>query len=75
MTDYPRIRIGREYILEVNGTSSGLCPEQADEDNAHIRDLTLAKMDAELCPAAAGALEGEPGGAAGVGARSSAPSV
>jgi len=37
------------YILEVNGTSSGLCPEQAAEDNRQIRDLTLARMNAELC--------------------------
>lgn len=41
---------GQEYILEVNGTSSGLCPDQADEDNAHIRELTLSKMNAALCP-------------------------
>ena len=43
---------GKEYILEVNGTSSGLCPEQAAEDNEHIRALTLERMDAELCGAA-----------------------
>lgn len=63
---------GREYILEVNGTSSGLCPDQADEDNAHIRDLTLAKMNVELCP---GPLDGGPSGTAGFAAQSSAPSV
>lgn len=40
---------GQEWILEVNGTSSGLCPEQADNDNENIRDLTLEKMNAELC--------------------------
>jgi len=40
---------GQEYILEVNGTSSGLHPDCEDEDNAHIRDLVLAKMDAALC--------------------------
>ena len=33
----------------MNGTSSGLCPEQADIDNEIIRDLTLEKMNAELC--------------------------
>ena len=33
-----------ELILEVNGTSSGLMPDCADEDNQHIRDLVLAKM-------------------------------
>ena len=63
---------GREYILEVNGTSSGLRPDQAEEDNNHIRDLTLAKMDAELCP---DPLEGKPSGTAGCEAPSSAPSV
>jgi len=40
---------GKEWILEVNGTSSGLCPEQADHDNEIIRDLTLERMNAELC--------------------------
>ena len=29
----------KEYILEVNGTSSGLLPDRADEDNDYIRDL------------------------------------
>ena len=33
-----------ELILEVNGTSSGLMPDCADEDNQHIRDVVLAKM-------------------------------
>jgi glutathione synthase/RimK-type ligase-like ATP-grasp enzyme len=37
---------GREYILEVNGTSSGLHPDRAAEDNGHIRDLLLEKMNA-----------------------------
>ena len=36
---------------EVNGTSSGLHPDFADEDNGHIRDLVVAKMDAVLCAA------------------------
>ena len=40
---------GKEWILEVNGTSSGLCPEHADRDNEIIRDLTLEKMNKELC--------------------------
>jgi len=35
---------GTEHILEVNGTSSGLCPDCADEDNATIRDLVLEKL-------------------------------
>ena len=31
-----------------------LCPQQADRDNEIIRDLTLEKMNTELChPAAA----------------------
>jgi glutathione synthase/RimK-type ligase-like ATP-grasp enzyme len=36
---------GRKYILEVNGTSSGLCPEREVEDNILIRDLVIAKLD------------------------------
>lgn len=40
---------GSEFILEVNGTSSGLHPDKAEEDNLHIRDLLLEKMDAALC--------------------------
>jgi len=40
---------GKETILEVNGTSSGLHPDRAEEDNEHIRDLVLAKMNATLC--------------------------
>lgn len=50
---------GREYIMEINGTSSGLGPSHMDEDNVHIRELVLAKMNARLCrgegPAAVGA--------------------
>eukprot|EP01052_Picozoa_sp_SAG31_P022588 SAG31_NODE_1802_length_7238_cov_3.417285_6_plen_349_part_00 len=40
---------GRELILEVNGTSSGLCPEHALEDNQHICELTLERMNERLC--------------------------
>mmetsp|Transcript_75900 Transcript_75900/g.216481 ORF Transcript_75900/g.216481 Transcript_75900/m.216481 type:complete len:112 (+) Transcript_75900:215-550(+) len=40
---------GREYILEVNGTSSGLAPDVAAEDNLHIRDLVVEKMNAHFC--------------------------
>lgn len=36
---------GKEYILEVNGTSSGLHPDYAEEDNNHIRDLVVEKMN------------------------------
>lgn len=36
---------GKEYILEVNGTSSGLHPDYADEDNGYIRDLVLERMN------------------------------
>jgi glutathione synthase/RimK-type ligase-like ATP-grasp enzyme len=39
----------QEKIMEVNGTSSGLAPEFADEDNRYIRDLALQKMNATLC--------------------------
>uniref|UniRef100_A0A7S3YS46 ATP-grasp domain-containing protein n=1 Tax=Lotharella globosa TaxID=91324 RepID=A0A7S3YS46_9EUKA len=38
---------GKEYIMEVNGTSSGLLPSRQAEDDAHIRDLVLAKMEEE----------------------------
>jgi len=37
---------GTEHILEVNGTSSGLSPECAKEDNETIRDLVLEKLEA-----------------------------
>jgi len=36
---------GNEYILEVNGTSSGLLPEMSEEDNGYIRDVTLQRME------------------------------
>uniref|UniRef100_A0A0G4ICT4 PLD phosphodiesterase domain-containing protein n=1 Tax=Chromera velia CCMP2878 TaxID=1169474 RepID=A0A0G4ICT4_9ALVE len=36
---------GKEVILEVNGTSSGLHPEYAAEDNAQIRDLVLGRLE------------------------------
>ena len=37
---------GKEKILvEVNGTSSGLLPDHADQDDGHIRDLILEKMN------------------------------
>jgi len=40
----------KEYILEVNGTSSGLHPDFADEDNLIICDMLLEKMNVALCP-------------------------
>lgn len=40
---------GKEYIMEVNGTSSGLAPDYAAEDNEHIRDLVLERMNECLC--------------------------
>jgi len=39
---------GREFILEVNGTSSGLAPEHAAEDTRYIRDLVLERIAAEV---------------------------
>ena len=59
-----------EIILEVNGTSSGLGPDRADEDNVHIRDLVLFKMNAVIAGVAGGAGGGEgkeEGGAVGGG--------
>jgi len=40
---------GTEYIMEVNGTSSGLCPEFEEEDNTEIKKLVLAEMDKLFC--------------------------
>jgi len=37
---------GLEFILEVNGGSSGLAPDQAEEDNEHIADLVISKLNA-----------------------------
>jgi glutathione synthase/RimK-type ligase-like ATP-grasp enzyme len=36
---------GKEYILEVNGTSSGLHPDCAGEDNTHIRDIVVDRLN------------------------------
>lgn len=38
-----------DLILEVNGTSSGLSPDHADEDNRHIRNLVLQRMNDVIC--------------------------
>ena len=50
---------GRELIMEVNGTSSGLFPgEIASEDNIHIMELVLAEAELlEAAEAAAAARE------------------
>lgn len=40
---------GKEMILEVNGTSSGLHPDKAEEDNNFIKELLLERMNAALC--------------------------
>lgn len=40
---------GKEFIVEVNDTSIGLHPDYAAEDNAHIKDLVLERMNAALC--------------------------
>eukprot|EP01062_Namystynia_karyoxenos_P070046 TRINITY_DN65422_c0_g1_i1.p1 TRINITY_DN65422_c0_g1~~TRINITY_DN65422_c0_g1_i1.p1 ORF type:complete len:385 (+),score=133.98 TRINITY_DN65422_c0_g1_i1:87-1157(+) len=44
---------GKEIILEVNGTSSGLFPDVADADNIIIRDLVLQRMNSLAGGAAA----------------------
>ena len=42
---------GEEYILEVNGSSSGFMPDVAPEDNAHVREVVLQRMsEAYPCP-------------------------
>eukprot|EP01006_Ploeotia_vitrea_P060479 TRINITY_DN75987_c0_g1_i1.p1 TRINITY_DN75987_c0_g1~~TRINITY_DN75987_c0_g1_i1.p1 ORF type:complete len:396 (-),score=32.14 TRINITY_DN75987_c0_g1_i1:125-1216(-) len=40
---------GRDVILEVNGTSSGLGPDHEEEDNKIIRDLLLKRMNQQFC--------------------------
>jgi len=40
---------GKELIIEVNGTSSGLHPDCSEEDNRHIAALVLRRMNEELC--------------------------
>eukprot|EP01127_Copromyxa_protea_P003706 TRINITY_DN1349_c0_g1_i1.p1 TRINITY_DN1349_c0_g1~~TRINITY_DN1349_c0_g1_i1.p1 ORF type:complete len:431 (-),score=124.13 TRINITY_DN1349_c0_g1_i1:44-1162(-) len=37
---------GKEYILECNSSAIGLNGRHAEEDNKHIRDLVLRKMEA-----------------------------
>ena len=45
ITHFCPLKTGEDYILEVNGTSSGLSPARAAEDNRHIADLVLQKMN------------------------------
>lgn len=40
---------GKEYIMEVNGTSTGLHPDCAEEDNQHILELVVRRMNEALC--------------------------
>lgn len=40
---------GQEYILEVNGTSSDLMPDCAEEDNYFVSDVVLDRMNEVLC--------------------------
>merc|ERR1712224_759997 len=40
---------GKEYIVEVNDTSIGLHPDYAAEDNGHIKDLVIERMNSALC--------------------------
>ncbi len=39
----------QEYILEVNGTSSGFFPGRANEDNKVVRDLVVRRMNQVFC--------------------------
>ena len=39
---------GKEYILEVNGSSQGFCPEHGRQDLEHLRDLVVRKMEVIL---------------------------
>lgn len=47
------VKDGKEYIMEVNGTSSGLLPTVSAQDNAHIRDLVVQKLAALVASRAA----------------------
>ena len=39
---------GKEYILEVNGSSQGFSPEHGKQDLEHLRDLVVRKMETIL---------------------------
>ena len=39
---------GKEYILEVNGSSQGFTPEHGKQDLEHLRDLVVRKMESIL---------------------------
>ncbi len=39
---------GKEYILEVNGSSQGFAPEHRNQDLEHLRDLVVRKMEVIL---------------------------
>ena len=39
---------GKEYILEVNGSSQGFAPEHGKQDLEHLRDLVVRKMEVIL---------------------------
>lgn len=44
---------GKEFILEVNGTSSGFAPDFDAEDNLHVRELVLERLNSKImtrCP-------------------------
>jgi hypothetical protein len=62
-------KLSRAHILEVNGTSSGLSPDTAAEDNAFMAELVLDKLcqmlpvataDVELVPCTSGGEAFEP---------------
>ena len=36
---------GKEYILEINGSSQGFAPEHGKQDLAHLRDLVVRRME------------------------------
>ncbi|KAK3237488.1 hypothetical protein CYMTET_52442 [Cymbomonas tetramitiformis] len=38
-------KTGQEYILEVNGTSSGLFPAREDEDNQCIKEIAISQLN------------------------------
>eukprot|EP00658_Telonema_sp_P-2_P046138 TRINITY_DN3424_c0_g1_i7.p1 TRINITY_DN3424_c0_g1~~TRINITY_DN3424_c0_g1_i7.p1 ORF type:complete len:265 (-),score=48.62 TRINITY_DN3424_c0_g1_i7:299-1093(-) len=42
--DAVRTTEGQEFILEINGSSSGFMPSMVEQDNDHVRELVLARM-------------------------------
>jgi len=55
---------GKEYILEVNDSAIGLCPDTEEEDSLHIRDVVMEKLLAQF-PASSGSSSSSAGSSTG----------